>query len=419
MKKRMQSQKRDPAEAKTVKQKTPENTTGMDLNGYFDAVSLKRPEFGYLEGSETFSHHISVHTPDQPIRELDRHRVAIIGVPSDAAAFVKGSAEAPDQIRSKLYQLRKINRNLPIYDLGNIKNGGSVQDTYYALRDILLELQDRDMISVILGGSQDLSRGVFLALEKRAGIHQVMTVDSMLDFSEDEEEIHSHNYLNLLLKTSLPQKFSYTNLGHQAYFVTEKQLEMLERSYLESIRLGEARASIQQTEPLIRDCEFIGIDMGAVRHADAPAACIPSPNGFSGEELCQITRYAGLSEQVRILGLFEFSPASDVNGQTSHLAAQSIWYFLEGISQRIRESPVNTPEHIKKFIVNLNAAGHDIVFHKSTLSDRWWMEVPVKNPLTGHNFFVSCSYEDYQHACNQEIPDRWWRYLHLLGNETE
>ena len=391
----------------------------MDLNGYFDAVSLKRPEFGYLEEPETFSHHITVHTPDHPIRELDRHRVAIIGAPCDDGAFVKGSGDATDEIRSKLYQLRRINRGLPIYDLGNIKKGCSVQDTCYALRDILLELHERDMISVILGGSQDLTRGVFLALEKRPGIHHVLTVDSMLDLSEDEGEIHSRNYLNVLLKPDSPQRISYTNIGHQAYFVTDKQLEILERSYLESIRLGEARASIQQTEPLIRDCEFIGMDMGAVRHADAPAACIPSPNGFTGEELCQIARYAGLSEQVRTLGLFEFRPASDVNGQTSHLAAQSIWYFLEGVSQRIRENPVNTPENIRKFIVNLNAAGHDIVFHKSTLSDRWWMEVPVKNPLTGHNFFVSCSYEDYQHACNQEIPDRWWRYLHLLGKENE
>jgi hypothetical protein len=78
---------------------------------------------------------------------------------------------------------------------------------------------------------------------------------------------------------------------------------------------------------------------------------------------------------------------------------------------------VDTPEHIRKFIVNLNAAGHDIIFHKSTLSERWWMEIPVKNRTTGHNFFVSCSYEDYQQACNQEIPERWWRYLHRLGND--
>jgi formiminoglutamase len=414
----MQNQKKDPPEIKFRQAEYPIKPMAMDLNGYFDTVSLRRPEFGYLEETETFSHHITVHTPDHPIRELDKHQVALIGVPQDQSAFIRGSREAPDEIRNKLYQLRKINRNLRIYDLGNIKNGGSIQDTYYALRDILLELKDRDIISVILGGSQDLSRGVFLALEKSAGIHHVLTVDSMLDFSGNEEPSHSRNYLNGILNKSLKQRISFTNLGHQAYFVTEQQMELLERSHLESVRLGEARSSMQQIEPLIRDCVFISIDMGAVRHSDAPGASIPSPNGFSGEELCQITRYAGLSDQVKTLGLFELNPGSDVNGQTSHLAAQSIWYFLEGVSQRIRENPVQTPEHIRKFIVHLNNAGYDIIFHKSTLSDRWWMEVPVKNPVTGHNFFVSCSYEDYQHACNQEIPERWWRYFHRLGNEN-
>lgn len=391
----------------------------MDLNGYFDPVSLERPDFEFLEDNEAFSRHISVHTPDQPIRELDKHQVAIVGIPVDDHAIIKGSKEAPDQIRSKLYQLRKINKGLKIYDLGNLKKGESMNDTYFALRDIVLELKERDMITLLFGGSQDLGRGVFLALEKQAGLHHILTIDSMLDFSLKEELLSSRNYLNHLLHHSEGSQFSLTNLGHQAYFVTEDQIRQLENSYLESIRLGDVRKDLQLAEPLVRDSEFISIDLGAVRHADAPGSSTPSPNGFFAHELCQITRYAGLSEQVGILGFFECSPASDINGQTSHLTAQAAWYFLEGLSHRIRENPVDTPEHIKKFIVALNAAGHDIVFHKSTLSERWWMEIPIKNPLTGYNFFVSCSYEDYQQACNQEIPDRWWRFLHRLGNDME
>jgi len=390
----------------------------MDLDGYLDPGSLERPEFEYLEGGESFSHHISVHTPDHPIRELDKHQVAIIGIPVDANAFIKGSKDSPDKIRSKLYQLSRINKNLKIYDLGNVKNGGSVNDTYFALRDILLELRERDMATIILGGSQDLSRGVFLALEKQEGLHQVLTIDSMLDFSSDDQTVHSRNYLNQILQPNCESLFGFTNLGHQAYFVTNNQLEKLEKSYLESIRLGDARKNISDTEPLIRDSEFISVDMGVVRHSDAPGASTPSPNGFLGEELCQITRYAGLSEQVRILGFFEVNPEKDSNDQTAHLAAQSAWYFLEGLSYRIYENPIRTPEHMKKFIVNLDAAGHDIVFHKSTLSDRWWMEIPVKNPVSGYNFFVSCAYEDYRQACNEELPDRWWRFLHRLGNES-
>jgi arginase family enzyme len=391
----------------------------MDLNGYFDPVSLERPAFEYIDNSESFSHHISIHTPDLPIRELDRHQAAIIGIPEDRNGFIKGSKEGPNAVRDKLYQLAAISRALKIYDLGNIKNGGSVNDSYFALRDILLELKERGIISLILGGSQDLSRGVFLALEKEPGLHHILTIDSMLDFSESPEILHSRNYLNQLLVPALSKRFSFTNLGHQAYFTTQSQMDQLEKSYLESIRLGAAQSDLKQSEPLIRDCEYISIDLGAVRHSDAPGASIPSPNGFFGDELCQFTRYAGLSEKVRQIGFFEFDPLKDVNGQTSHLTAQAAWYFLDGLAHRVWENPVDTPQHIKKFIVNLDAAGHDITFHKSTLSERWWMEIPVKNPATNHNFFVSCSYEDYQLACKQEIPERWWRYLHRLGNEPE
>ena len=391
----------------------------MDLSGYFDPVSLERPEFEYLNNQEAFSHHISVHTPDMPVRDLDRHRVAIIGVPEDRNGFIKGSGNAPNAVRTYLYQLSRINRGMGIYDLGNIKSGGSVNDTYYALRDVILELTERGIISLILGGSQDLSRGVFLALEKQEGLHHILTIDSMLDFTGGSEEIHSRNYLNQLLESGMKERFSFTNLGHQACFITDNQITRLEESHLESIRLGVARNSIQRAEPLIRDSKFISIDMGAVRHSDAPGSSIPSPNGFFGDELCQITRYAGLSEQVATVGFFEFNPAGDLNGQTAHLEAQAAWYFLDGLSHRISENPVDTPEHIKKFIVNLNVAGHDITFHKSTLSERWWMEIPVKNRATGHNFFVSCSYEDYQQACNQEIPERWWRYLHRLGSDPK
>ncbi len=391
----------------------------MDLNGYFDPVSLERPEFEYLDNRESFSHHISVHTPDQPIRELDRHQAVIMGVPEDRNGFVKGSKDSPDAVRSQLFQLVRVNRGLKVYDLGNVKKGGSVSDTYFAVRDILLELKERRLVCLILGGSQDLSRGVFLAMEREEGLHQVLTIDSMLDFSSSTGTLHSRNYLNQLLQPGFMERFTFTNLGHQACFASSAQLEQLERSYLESIRLGVARSNMKQSEPLIRDSGFVSIDLGAVRHSDAPGASIPSPNGFFGDELCQITRYAGMSEQVDCIGLFEFIPSRDLNGQTAHLTAQAAWYFLDGLAHRIRENPVDTPEHIRKFIVNLNAAGHDIVFHKSTLSERWWMEIPVKNPLTGYNFFVSCSYEDYQHACNQEIPDRWWRYLHRLGNDPE
>ncbi|MCF8225864.1 MAG: formimidoylglutamase [Bacteroidales bacterium] len=387
----------------------------MDLNGYFDPVGLNRPEFNLLPDEYSFSRNIAIHTPDQPIRNLDQYTVVLIGIPQDKGGFIKGSAKAPDQIRGMLYQLRKIN-NVRIYDLGNLKITKNIKDTYLAIRDVILELFDREIVPIIIGGSQDLSYGGILALQKMKGIRQVLTVDSRLDFQTDQgKEMHSRNYLNSIIEKDVKEHFTYSNLGHQQYFVSEKQADIVENEFMESIRLGEVKAGIQDVEPVLRDADFVSIDMGAVRHSDAPGVTIPSPNGLFGDELCAITRYAGISEKVMALGFFEVDPEKDLNNQTCHLAAQSIWYFLDGISHRVRENPLDTRAHTKKFIITLNKEEQELHFHKSSLSDRWWVEIPVTNPVTGQNYYISCSYKDYKQACNNIIPDRWWRYYHRFS----
>jgi len=393
----------------------------MDLNDYFDPVGLDQPEYLLLSGDESFSRNVAVHTPDNPIRDLDRYQIALIGVPQDDRAFIKGSRTAPDHVRNFLYLLRKAPKHVAIYDLGNLKITENVNDAYYALRDVYMELRERGIVAVIIGGSQDLSLGLLYALEKFPGINQILTIDPRLDFSEDPKEnttLTSLNYLDYILDEKRVERFMHNNIAHQNYFVPTRLVEAMEKRYQECIRLGEVRADMKRMEPLVRDASFMSIDLSAVRHSDAPGVSIPSPNGLFGDELCSICRYGGLSEKVNAIGLFELCPDKDINGQSAHLAAQAIWYFIEGFGHRIKENPSDTPGQTRKFIVHMDAAGHDIIFIKSTISERWWMEIPVKNPDTEGNFFVSCTYEDYQQACNQEIPDRWWRFLHRFSKEN-
>ncbi len=388
----------------------------MDLNGYFDPVSLDRPEFQFLPEEYSFSRDISIHTPDQPIRNLDQHQLALIGLPQDEAAYIKGSAKAPDLVRGMLYQLRKINNNVKVYDLGNLKITKKIDDTYYAIRDVLLELTERGVIPFFIGGSQDLTYGAILALEKLNGIQQILTVDPRFDFwMEKKSQVNSRNYLDYILKNKTKDQFTYSNIGHQQYFIAENQMDLLLNEYMESMRLGELREDIKKAEPLIRDADLISIDMNAVRHSDAPGVTMPSPNGLFGDELCALTRYGGISEKVKICGLFELSPHKDLNGQTGHLAAQAVWYFIDGLSHRLKENPLETSEHTRKFIITPGEINQELIFYKSNLSERWWIEIPVKNPATNYNYFISCSYEDYKQACNNIIPERWWRYLQRLG----
>lgn len=123
----------------------------MNLNDYFDPVSLEKPTHHILDNPSAFCRNIAIHTPQFPIHDLDQYKVAIIGVPEDRNSINTGSSQAPDKIRNNLYQLIRTGFKFKIIDLGNMKVGKDHDDTIYGLRDIVVELTRLDIICIILG----------------------------------------------------------------------------------------------------------------------------------------------------------------------------------------------------------------------------------------------------------------------------
>jgi arginase family enzyme len=381
----------------------------MNLNDYFDPVSLEKPRFSHLNAESTFSRSITIHTPDNPISGIETFDIALFGVREDRNAFIDGSASAPDTIREKLYLLGHGHKKVRIIDLGNLKNTGTIEDSYFALRDILSDLMKNSVLAVIMGGSQDLGIGLSRAFEDFKGFWNYTTIDSRIDFGQEENTCISSNYLENLLQNKKNKKLNITNIGHQQYFTPLSLLDKFENKGHHSIRLGEVRADLSVVEPILRDTHILSVDLNAVRQPDAPAASSPSPNGFFGHEFCQLTRYAGASPEMKAVLFSELIPGKDLNDLSSHLMAQAIWYFLDGYSIRQFEDPRGTG--MKKFIVSSSAADHNMIFYKSNQTDRWWMEIPVKDPVQDKNYIVACAYKDYQKACVNEIPDRWWKLM--------
>ena len=68
------------------------------------------------------------------------------------------------------------------------------------------------------------------------------------------------------------------------------------------------------------------------------------PNGFEGNQLCSILRYAGISNKIDSVGLFELFDSSI----SSALLSQSIWYFIEGYCLRIKEDPTTKTQAIRR-----------------------------------------------------------------------
>ncbi len=195
-------------------------------------------------------------------------------------------------------------------------------------------------------------------------------------------------------------------------------MNCLAKLFFDTHRLGDVRSNMEEVEPIVRNADIVSFDMSSIRYSDSPGNGNATPNGFHGEEACQIARYAGMSDKLSSIGFYELNPELDNAGQSAHLLAQMIWYFLEGFSNRKRDFPISSRADFTKYRVFIQNNKYEIVFYKSPKSDRWWMDVPYppnKKIKYERHHLVPCSYQDYQTACKEEMPDKWWLTFQKLS----
>ncbi|MVN21182.1 formimidoylglutamase [Mucilaginibacter arboris] len=364
---------------------------------------------------------IAVFTDHFPDLENQKPDLAIIGVQEDRNADGNsGCALGPDYVREKLYQLYEGGYKTHIVDLGNIRRGESVTDTYIALKTVVAELIKMDILPIIIGGSQDLTYAQYLAYEVLEQKVDLVIVDAHLDMEDDtfpdSIETTSSAYLNKIFMHEPDMLFNYSNLGYQTYFVNQERLLMMDKLFFDAHRLGSLTGKIQLAEPIIRNASMISFDIGAIRSSDAQANFNAVPNGFYGEDACQICRYAGFNDKLSSIGFYEFNPAYDSNGQTAALLSQMIWYFIDGFYNRKKDFPLHPKSQYLIYKTSLKHKEHELVFVKSKKSERWWMQIPYPTAGSKNERFhwVPCHYDDYLLAVSGEMPDLWWRTYQKL-----
>lgn len=389
----------------------------MEFTHYFNPIAPAILQYHFIPPKEMKQRMaaMDIHLPEKPIAALSDYDIAIVGVPEDRNTTNKGTAQAPDEIRKFLYPLLKPAPKMKIADLGNLHNGKTVNDTYYALRDIVMELVKNNVATIVLGGGQDLTYPLYMAYEKLELAPNIAAIDPRLDIGDAREGFDANSYISKILLNEDNALLNYTNLGYQTYYTSPTEIELLEKLHFDAYRLGVARQNIEETEPAIRDADIVSFDINAIKQADAPAHIKAVPHGFHGEEACQLARYAGISDKVSAFGLFETNPKYDRSQQTAHLAATIVWHFIQGFYQRKKDYPFSDIKHCVKNIVAVNDGSNELVFYQSRKSKRWWMEVPYQRNGYQKRMIIACSYYDYQTACKNEIPDRWWQAIQRIG----
>jgi len=391
----------------------------MEISLFFEPVDCDKLGFFPQKNHNRLGDHVVAFSDSNDEDDLTGFDAIIVGVNEGRQAINNAACEnAPDEIRKYLYKLYQGKKKLKIGDLGNIRKGETTDDTHFALKSTIARLLASNVVAIIIGGGQELTYSVYLGFEDCGRVINLMSIDARFDYDQNPDaEINSQSFLSKIVYRKPSYLFNYSNLCYQTYFVDQSEISLLDNLYFDTLRLGEVRENIEETEPIIRNADFVSFDISAVKQSEAPGNGNASPNGLYGEEACQLIRYAGLSSRLSCIGFFETNPNLDPHGHTSHLVAQMIWYFLDGRANRVLEYPGNNEDGFIKYIVNASGHDNDLIFYKSKTTDRWWMELPVslekgKNLL--RHIMVSCSYNDYLKACNNEIPDRWWKAYQKL-----
>lgn len=358
-----------------------------------------------------FGTSISIHT-EELIPKIDNQtNIVIIGIEEDRDAINnEGTGNDFSIIRNELYKLYFGNWHLNIVDLGNIAKGNAAKDTHFALKKVVNYLVKKKIIPIIIGGSQALTYSIYRAYDDLEQTVNLVSVDNKFDLGQIETSLNSRCYLSKIVMEEPNNLFNFSNIGFQTFFNSQDEIDLLEKLYFETYRLGLVNNNISIVEPVLRDADIVSVDVGALRKSEAPANNNTTPNGFYGEDMCAILRYSGLSDKVSSLGIFEYNAMFDDSNQTAQLIAQMIWYFVEGVNFRIKEYPFGSKKEYIKYIVPID---NDVInFYKSNKSNRWWMEIP-DNKFKKETL-IPCTYQDYVEASNQNLPSRWWKTIKKL-----
>ena len=378
----------------------------MDLTILFSPVD--ESVYRNITSPTSFLKSIRIYSEKMPDHR-DAH-IALIGLKEERGTLTNsGVTTGADEIRKKLYNLKRGSGAYRIVDLGNLNPGIDLNETYVRISEVCRILLEKNVLPILIGGTHDLDYGQYAAYETLEKLVSFLNVDAMLDLEDKTESGASRQHIHKVLLHEPNYLFSYAHLAYQSYLIDPLSVSILEKLYFEAFRVGQVRTNLQEIEPVIRNADLVSFDVTAIRSSDAPGNANAQPFGLTGEEACQICWYAGHNEKLSSIGFYEYNPNfDDVHKKTASVVATMVWYFIEGYYSRKNESNFKSNDFLK-YTVSMPVEPETIQFYKSKFSEKWWMEVPYPTGRERYsrNSIVPCSYSDYQTAIKGEVPERY------------
>ena len=369
----------------------------LDLIEFLEPVPLHElnNDEGYTDGQ--LAKHMQIFSEEIP--DIETADIVLLGITEFRGdGYFKADSNAANIIRKHLYRLHYWHTDIIIADLGNVKKGASLRDSYAAIKTILAELLRLNKTVLLLGGSHDITLAQYYAYIELNQQVEATCIDALIDL-RGESPVRSENFLMEMLTGEPNMVKHYNHVAFQSYFVHPLMLETMDKLRFDCYRVGSVTENIDEMEPVLRNSHFLSFDISAIKNSDAPANknC---PNGLTGIEACMLTRFAGLSKQMTSIGIYGYRPQDDKEELTAKQISQMIWYYIDGKNRCRQEADFSEKNSYNEYHTAFTEL--ETIFLQSKKTNRWWMQMPDKT-------FIACSYNDYVKASNNEIPERWLR----------
>ena len=361
----------------------------------------------------TLGKHIEAHSKEGELPSLKDVKFALLGIKENRGDvnFIGGEISF-DTYRKALYSLYPGNWNYKIIDLGDIEKGETATDTRFAAKEVVSALLKKNIVPIVLGGSQDLAFAQYRGYDSLEEMVNVVNIDNRFDLGNAELPISNKSYVGKMVVEQPYNLFNYSVLGYQSFFNAPQEIVLMDKLFFDAYRLGEITADITSVEPIMRDADMVTLDVTAIKSAELSYKNNESPNGFDSREICSIARYAGISNKVKSFGVYELSDSIE-SKSGAMLVAQILWYFIEGYNFRVEDDDFDNENLFTTYKVPVD--DEVLEFKKSNKTERWWIVLPflsnVNNKLKRRTL-LPCTYGEYLGACNQEIPERWLKARH-------
>lgn len=286
------------------------------------------------------------------VKNFEGTKVAIIGVPQDEGVRRNqgrpGAKRAPDEVRKYFYRLTPFNfkfekqiTDLKIFDLGNLKINGELEEVHERLTFIVEELIKNKILTIVIGGGHDIAFPNYLGFAKNFEREKkaVINIDTHLDVRNSQYRNSGTPFRQILESEYKPDKIvevgiqSYANSIYHFKYALEKGAKIFT---LDDVKESGIDFILSAIEVELKDhLVHLSFDMDSVRNADAPGVSATYPDGLKVDDVLKIALFCGLNLKVKILDIAEVNPEYDIDGKTSRLAGFFILNFLTGITNSV------------------------------------------------------------------------------------